>query len=83
MFRVGLVSGHCAPGPAGVGRDATSQAITATLRPAQEAGRYGRPAQAAEPGAVESAIWTAAGWLAFALGLAGEFVSRWPHLILR
>jgi hypothetical protein len=26
-------------------------------------------------------MWTAAGWLAFILGLVGEFVWRWPHLI--
>jgi hypothetical protein len=29
----------------------------------------------------QSVMWTAAGWLAFILGLVGEFVWRWPHLI--
>jgi hypothetical protein len=83
MLRVGLVRGRCALAPAGVGRDTTAQAIAAASRSVQEAGRYGGPAQAAEPGAVERAMWTVAGWLAFASGLAGEFLWRWPHLVLR
>jgi hypothetical protein len=83
MIRVGLVRGRCAIGAAGAGRDATAQAIRAASDPAREAGRYSGTAQAAAPGAVERAIWTAAGWLAFASGLAGEFLWRWPHLVLR
>jgi hypothetical protein len=69
-------------GEPGAGRPAAERPS-----PPSRAGSRG-PVGPAAPGSLRapqrhSAIWSAAGWVAFALALAGEFVWRWPHLILR